>query len=49
MLLLIKIEQLLEVYNISIITNSVLVGECFIRVSDCSIRVFRSISVNNES
>ena len=36
-------------FNINIITNSVLVGECFIRVSDCSIRVFRSISANNGS
>ena len=27
--------------SIDIITNSISVGDCFIRISDCSIRVFR--------
>ena len=40
-LLQIKSSKYLKL-NIDIIANSVKVGDCFIRISDCSISVFRS-------
>ena len=33
--------------NIDIITNFVRVGYCFIKISDCSIKIFRSFTVSN--
>ena len=48
MLLLIKLSSYRK-FNISIISNPVLVSDCFIRVGDCSIRVIRVFAANMES
>ena len=45
-LLLIKLSSYWKL-NIGIIANPVLVSDCFIRVGDCSIRVFRIFAANN--
>ena len=47
-LLLIKLSSYWK-FNIGIITNPLLVSDCFIRVGDCSIRVFRILLLIMES